>query len=110
MTSLRVIFSLAVLAVAGPAGAQVAMVQVDASPTGGPNATAADPLLGPNARAAQPTLGPNGAIAHRTRAARRDAPYPSCAAARTERAVPVRRGQPGYGRHLDPDGDGEACE
>lgn len=36
--------------------------------------------------------------------------YPNCAAARAAGAAPVRRGQPGYGRHLDRDGDGKGCE
>lgn len=36
--------------------------------------------------------------------------YPNCAAARAAEAAPVRIGQPGYGRHLDRDGDGVGCE
>lgn len=36
--------------------------------------------------------------------------YPNCTAARAAGAAPVRIGQPGYGRHLDRDGDGKACE
>lgn len=36
--------------------------------------------------------------------------YPNCAAARAAGAAPVRAGQPGYGRHLDRDGDGIGCE
>lgn len=36
--------------------------------------------------------------------------YPNCAAARAAGAVPIYRGQPGYGTHLDRDGDGKACE
>ena len=36
--------------------------------------------------------------------------YPNCAAARAAGATPIRRGQPGYGRRLDRDGDGVACE
>lgn len=36
--------------------------------------------------------------------------YPNCAAARAAGAAPVRVGQPGYGRHLDRDGDGIGCE
>ncbi len=36
--------------------------------------------------------------------------YPNCAAVRAADAAPLRRGQPGYGRHLDHDGDGRACE
>jgi len=36
--------------------------------------------------------------------------YRNCAAARAAGAAPVLKGQPGYGRHLDRDGDGRGCE
>lgn len=36
--------------------------------------------------------------------------YPNCAAARAAGAARVRRGEPGYGSHLDRDGDGRACK
>lgn len=36
--------------------------------------------------------------------------YANCTAARAAGAAPVRRGQPGYGAHLDRDGDGVGCE
>jgi hypothetical protein len=36
--------------------------------------------------------------------------YASCAAAWDAGGAPVRRGDPGYGPHLDRDGDGIACE
>lgn len=36
--------------------------------------------------------------------------YASCSAVRVAGAAPIRRGQPGYGRHLDGDGDGVGCE
>lgn len=36
--------------------------------------------------------------------------YPNCTAARNAGAAPVRRGQPGYGSHLDRDNDGVGCE
>ena len=36
--------------------------------------------------------------------------YANCAAARAAGAAPVRRGDPGYARHLDRDGDGIGCE
>ncbi len=38
------------------------------------------------------------------------APFENCSAARAAGQVPVRRGDPGYGPHLDGDGDGVACE
>lgn len=37
-------------------------------------------------------------------------PYRNCAAARAAGAAPLYRGQPGYGAHMDGDGDGIACE
>ncbi len=36
--------------------------------------------------------------------------FPNCTAARAAGAAPVRAGDPGYGRHLDRDGDGVGCE
>ena len=36
--------------------------------------------------------------------------YANCSAARAAGAAPVRRGDPGYARHLDRDGDGVGCE
>jgi hypothetical protein len=44
----------------------------------------------------------------------RDAPasgaFANCSEARAAGAAPVRRGDPGYGPHLDRDGDGVGCE
>ena len=95
----RVLFGLltAVLASA-PAGGQSTI---------GPNAQAAQRPLGPNAQIAQRTSGPNTALARKDKA---EVHYPSCAAAGAVRAVPIRRGEPGYSRRLDPDGNGLACE
>lgn len=39
-----------------------------------------------------------------------DVTYQNCSAARVAGAAPVRVGDPGYGRHLDRDGDGVGCE
>ncbi len=36
--------------------------------------------------------------------------YKNCSQARAAGAAPIRRGEPGYGVHLDRDGDGIACE
>ncbi len=36
--------------------------------------------------------------------------FANCAAARAAGAAPVRRGDPGYGSHLDRDNDGVGCE
>jgi len=37
-------------------------------------------------------------------------PFASCDAARAAGAAPVHRGEPGYSRRLDRDGDGTGCE
>uniref|UniRef100_A0AAU2JV52 Excalibur calcium-binding domain-containing protein n=1 Tax=Streptomyces sp. NBC_00049 TaxID=2903617 RepID=A0AAU2JV52_9ACTN len=36
--------------------------------------------------------------------------YKNCDAAKAAGAAPIRRGQPGYGKHLDRDNDGIACD
>lgn len=54
--------------------------------------------------------GGRNAPAPMQRAMSGSASYPNCAAARLAGAAPVRAGQPGYGRHLDRDGDGVGCE
>lgn len=36
--------------------------------------------------------------------------FANCSQARAAGAAPVREGDPGYGRHLDRDGDGVGCE
>lgn len=46
----------------------------------------------------------------RPQALRGTAYFPNCAAARAAGAAPVRRGDAGYGSHLDRDGDGIGCE
>ena len=38
------------------------------------------------------------------------AAFANCTAARLAGAAPVRRGDPGYGAHLDRDNDGVGCE
>jgi hypothetical protein len=43
-------------------------------------------------------------------AAASDVFYRNCSEARAAGAAPIRRGQPGYGTHLDRDNDGIACE
>lgn len=40
----------------------------------------------------------------------KDTYYKNCAAAKAAGAAPIRRGQPGYGKHLDRDNDGIACD
>lgn len=109
---MRPILFLAVMAALAPvpAGAQSIIRPDDALPAGGPNARAAQRPMGPNARAALRPAGPNAASARKSELAGQPVHFPSCAAAGTVRTTPVRRGEPGYGRHLDRDGDGIACE
>lgn len=40
----------------------------------------------------------------------RSTAFANCSEARAAGAAPVRRGDPGYGPHLDRDGDGVGCE
>jgi Excalibur calcium-binding domain len=56
--------------------------------------------VAPKPQAPQPVADPPPAAAH----------YKNCAAVRAAGKAPIRRGQPGYGSHLDRDGDGIACE
>lgn len=73
----------------------------------GPNAQATQRPMGPNAQLTQRATGPNTALTQKGKA---EVQYPSCAAAGAVRATSIRRGEPGYGRHLDRDGNGIACE
>lgn len=94
-----------------PASAQSVVRLEGLGEPAGPNAQVAQRPVGPNARAAQRPVGPNGALVRESRLLGKGEPYyPSCAAAGAVRAPPIRRGEPGYGRHLDPDGDGIACD
>ena len=93
-----------------PAGGQSVIPPAEPWPAGGPNAQAAKRPLGPNAQIAQRAKGPNAALARTDGLAGGQVHYPSCSAAGAARPTPVRRGEPGYGRHLDSDGDGVACE
>ena len=44
------------------------------------------------------------------RSGRSSVRYRNCAEVRAAGAAPLHRGEPGYGRHLDHDGDGIACD
>jgi hypothetical protein len=90
--------------------AALASVPAGGQSLSGPNAQAAQRPLGPNAQAAVRPAGPNAAIARNGKLVGGPVHYPSCAAAGAVRATPIRQGEPGYGRHLDRDGDGVACE
>jgi len=46
----------------------------------------------------------------RVRTSQNAGAFRNCSAARAAGAAPVRRGEPGYGPHLDRDADGVGCE
>jgi len=100
------LLALITMSASAPAGAQSVILPAIGA-AAGPNAQTAQRPLGPNARIALRTPGPNTALARKARA---EVHYPSCGAAGTARPTPIRRGEPGYGRRLDRDGDGVACE
>lgn len=52
----------------------------------------------------------SGGRANHVRSAPSDSTFANCSAARAAGAAPVRRGDAGYSRKLDRDGDGIGCE
>lgn len=61
--------------------------------------------------AARPQASPYGnTLAPRNNFNGSSGAFRNCAEARAAGAAPVRRGDPGYGPHLDRDGDGVGCE
>lgn len=75
-------------------------------------------ILPASYRAANPRSSAGSTVSHHAIASSPARPKPhvatvafrNCAEARAAGAAPIRRGQPGYGAHLDGDGDGIACE
>ena len=55
-----------------------------------------------------PSASPSTALRDVSTSPRRE--FANCSRARAAEAAPVRVGDPGYGRHLDRDGDGIGCE
>lgn len=55
-----------------------------------------------------PSAQPSAALRAVSASGRRE--FANCSQARAAGAAPVRAGDPGYGRHLDRDGDGVGCE
>ena len=64
----------------------------------------------PPSRSTPPRTPPSHPASSRREPADAAAYYENCDAARAAGAAPVHRGDPGYGRHLDGDGDGAGCE
>ncbi|WP_026360492.1 thermonuclease family protein [Amycolatopsis nigrescens] len=78
------------------------------SPAPAPSPTAAASVPKATTKAAEPEPATEAPPARET-----EAPagyYPNCAAARAAGVAPLHRGDPGYSRKLDADGDGVACE
>lgn len=61
-------------------------------------------------RGTTPTPSPNQQQQNTQRNNQGGVYYRNCTEARAAGVTPIRRGEPGYGRHLDRDGDGVACE
>lgn len=71
----------------------------------------ADLLRGAGVREGGNGRRPTAASPRRTPASSaQEGAFPNCAAARAAGAAPLYRGRPGYGAHMDGDGDGVACE
>ncbi|WP_373687051.1 excalibur calcium-binding domain-containing protein [Streptomyces lunaelactis] len=70
-----------------------------------------DRAYGSRVRAAsRPGRGRRRLRAVRWRKRRFHRSYENCTAVRAAGAAPIHAGDPGYGRHLDRDGDGVGCE
>lgn len=68
---------------------------------------------GPSAAAVRADMAPAQFAPAKATSVERSTPqraYANCAEARAAGAAPVRRGEPGYGPHLDRDNDGVGCE
>ncbi|WP_311768371.1 thermonuclease family protein [Sphingomonas kyeonggiensis] len=76
---------------------QFGLVGTDCGVAKPPQAVSASP----SARRARPVSAPKAVTGWS---------YRNCAEARRAGAAPLHRGQPGYGAHMDGDGDGIACE
>lgn len=67
------------------------------------------PLLGPTAPVTQAPIERSAKPARAERPPTATTTYRSCAQVRAAGKAPLHRGDPGYSRALDPDGDGVAC-
>lgn len=83
--------------VAVPSKAPVAQAPATKTPATSAPVTRA-PLVKTPVKAMSPTKAPAFVV------------YANCKAVKAAGKAPIHRGDPGYGRHLDRDGDGKACE
>jgi hypothetical protein len=90
-----------------PATTAAAPTTVAPTTTTAPTTTAAPATTVPPTTAPPTTAPP---VATTAPSAPSGVYYKNCTAARDAGAAPVHRGDPGYGSHLDRDGDGVGCE
>ena len=97
-----------------PTATPVPSTPLPASPTAtavpAPTATAVPAAPQPTAVPVVPTPTPIPPPPPPTATPVREVYYANCTAVREAGVAPIRIGQPGYGTHLDRDGDGIACE
>jgi opacity protein-like surface antigen len=99
-----------VVACAASAAAAQSIPLTGIASAAGPNGRVSERAAGPNAQVTQRIGGPNAVVARAGKADGVTIHYPNCAVVGAARALPIRRGEPGYGRHLDPAGTGSACD
>ncbi|MGW0182371.1 excalibur calcium-binding domain-containing protein [Nocardia sp. NPDC003345] len=82
---------------AAPAAASAAPFAIPLPSLAGTGSSAADAVLGATGSAQLAQTGSAGGA------------FKNCDEARAAGRAPIFRGEPGFGPHLDPDGDGFAC-
>ncbi|MET9853358.1 excalibur calcium-binding domain-containing protein [Streptomyces sp. NPDC006450] len=95
--------SAAEISLTGPGTPCPAQAGAALRPVGTPTPTRT-PVAGATGKPKPPASSPTPAPAPD------DVSYKNCTEAKAAGAAPIRRGQPGYGKHLDRDDDGIACD
>jgi cytoskeletal protein RodZ len=75
-----------------------------------PTRTTSKPTVKPTTKKPKPRPTTKKPKPRKTTKAPTSVYYKNCSAVRAAGAAPIHRGEPGYGRHLDRDGDGIGCE
>jgi hypothetical protein len=116
-TLIAVLVAIAAPLILAACGAMPPEVDPGDSPTGALNTSSAAGGAPTTPPPEDTAAEPSGFVPAETPAAPSDTPeptedvyYENCAAVRDADAAPIRAGEPGYGTHLDRDGDGVACE
>lgn len=96
----------------GPRNAPSKPVRTTSTASPSPLPTKASPTAKPTAPRVAPKVVKTTPAPRRTTSAPRKPSvyYANCSEVRAAGADPIRRGDPGYSRKLDRDGDGVACE